>query len=158
MAKSFITAVPPLISADHKKITLDMTVFGVDTNCNKDRVPKIEVLKVIQLDLGPRRSIRLRRSNGTEYTWSAQESRKACRTSDQFVFGYRKNAKKIAIQAANEQLKEIIQEENDGDSSLGERLAAQRESHQSEMLSIRRDYRKGLKKINAYKAMIKKIK
>lgn len=149
---------PPIFTADHKRIDLGMTVFGVDTACSKDRVPKIEILHVIQIDLGRSRSIRLRRSNGTEYTWTAQESRKFCRTSEQFVYAHRKNAKTIARKAAHEQLAKILKEDFDGEGSLSKRLAEARSTHVYEQEQIRKEHRKMMKVANAYKTKIKAIK
>lgn len=166
MGKSLRTPAPPITTADHKPISIEMTVFGIDTDCENERTPKIETLKVIQMDLGPSRSIRLRRSNGTEYTWSAQEgsrrssSKTSCsrRTAEKLVFANRAKASAVAVAAMKSYLPEVIRENFRSKKTLAQKLATAHKNHKRELEVIRENDRKAHQKVNAYINKIKAIK
>lgn len=167
MGKSLKTPAPLIMTADHKAIDLGMTVFGIDTDCENERTPKIEVLKVIQIDLGPSRKIRLRRSNGTEYTWTAQEGqsfasskKKSCsrRTAEKLVFANRKKAAKVVVLAMKAYLPEVIKENFHSKKTLAQKLAYARKSHNRELEQIRNEDRQAHRKVNAYKNKIKAVR
>lgn len=160
MTAKLAKSLPPIHTADHKVISIGMTVFGVDTECSKDNVPKIEQLKVVDLDLGPRRQLRLLRKNGTEWTWSANEhSRgKGCRTSEQLVYANRRNAVKIARRTAQDVLEKWEDDDGEKFRSLADTLKSIRENHAYSISEARKQHAKRRKAYNALKTKIKAIK
>lgn len=105
------TADPSIYSADGHELKLGATVYGVDVSCrdddDKDRVPEVESLTVIQLDLGVRRQVRLRRQKGTEWTWSADERPGTCKSDRHYIYVKKASAVAAAKKAAAAHLLEL---------------------------------------------------
>ena len=93
------TPPPPIQTADSTDIKVGMTLYGVDKNCHYMNLPKIEPLKVIQLDLGVRREVRLKRKNGTEWTWSASKMG-PCASGEQLLYALFTKARSVAAGVA----------------------------------------------------------
>lgn len=154
MARSLLSEAPAILTADGKAVTIGSIVWGVDTACSKDRIPKVEELTVIQTDLGSRRQVRLRRHNGTEYTWSAQEHKHTCQTAEHLIYGNRKNAVAIARKAATEFLTTL--KERNG--SLQEKLSDHRREHQRNVKNTRKEHASKDKVAKDYAKLIASIR
>lgn len=85
MAKSLVKTEPPAIStSDHKDIKVGDVLYGVDVGCSG--MPTVVPLKVIWLDLGVNRKVRLRTPEAKEWTWSANAGRDTCRNGQHHLF------------------------------------------------------------------------
>jgi len=93
------TPPPPIQTADSTDIKVGMTLYGVDKNCHYMNLPKIEPLKVIQLDLGVRREVRLKTKNGTEWTWSASKMGPGA-SGEQLLYALFTKARSVAVGVA----------------------------------------------------------
>ena len=93
------TPPPPIKTADSTDVKVGMTLYGVDKNCHYMNLPKIEPLKVIQLDLGVRREVRLKRKNGTEWAWSASKMG-PCASGEQLLYALFTKARSVAVGVA----------------------------------------------------------
>ena len=82
---------PPIHSADDKPLSVGQTVYGVD-ECDGS----LTAVKVIDIDTGVKRQVRMRKKNGVEWLWSANASREMCRNREHFVFVEKARAEKHA--------------------------------------------------------------
>lgn len=151
MKTSTITEAPAIYTADGNAISVGDRLYGVDTDCTKDRVPHVEALVVTQIDLGSRRQVRLRRPRGTEWIWQAQDHRGSCRTEEQLLYKSKATAKQIAMRAALDHVKEI-QSESSGE--IGS-LEQAKKDYQYEVNRIKNETKKAASKIAAYRKKIK---
>ena len=82
-------AKPPILTTDNKTVTVGMKLYCFD-DC---AVPiKLQTLTVIDIDLGRARSIRLRRSNKREWTWTAVDRQGVCRSQNHYLYADKEKA------------------------------------------------------------------
>jgi len=133
---------PPIHSSDNKEITLGSTIYGVD-RCGTG---KVVALQVIDLDLGVRRMVRLRRSNGVEWLWSPNGGSQVCRNAHHSVFADKSNATAVVHQIRTERTKNEIKS--------AKKDAARERRHVEDYKQIMERHRKALK---AAEGKVKKL-
>lgn len=83
------TTKPPILTADNKPVTVGMKLYCFD-DCASPI--KLQVLTVIEMDLGPKRCLRLRRPNKREWTWSAVDKQGTCQSQNHFLYANKEKA------------------------------------------------------------------
>lgn len=89
----------PIYTADGKPVEVGMVVYGFDTGCRikSEATQYITKLIVSEVDLTARRMVRLRKPDGREWKWYAEESRTACSNDDHLIYASLGKAKQAAL-------------------------------------------------------------
>lgn len=100
---------PPILTTDGQPIVVAMTLYAFDT-CQSPM--KLQTLKAIDVDLGLKREVKLRRSNNREWSWSSKDRQGVCRSQNHMLYADKKKAeaeiaKRVAATKANERKQEI---------------------------------------------------
>ena len=80
---------PPILTTDSTAIVVGMKLYAFDT-CQTTL--KLQTLKVIECDEGPKREIKLRRSNNREWSWSAKDRQGVCRSQNHMLYADKQKA------------------------------------------------------------------
>lgn len=126
----------PIFTADGKPVETGMVVYGFDTGCNAQSDPckYITPLVVAEIDLGAKRMVRLRKADGREWRWYAEESRVSCSNDEHLIYASFAKAKQAAYPVIKKVVESEASEAEDRVEAL-ERQAQEKEQRYRTMLT-----------------------
>lgn len=102
----------PIHTADNKPVEVGMVVYGFNTGCRVKDNPGgyITRLVVAEVDLSLRRMVRLRKQDGREWRWCAEESRMSCSNEEHLIYASLAAAKKAALPIVKEKIEVYVRD------------------------------------------------